>query len=156
MATGDLEAASPLVQQGLELCRAENDKWQISWGLEVLGNVKRLEGDLAEASRLYLESLHLKVSVNDRVGIVYVLEAFAQLAAAYSQFKRATVLWGAAEKLSQAITLYLIPTKSQIYTSSIPAARAHLGKEAFQEAWEEGRSMKTQEAIAYALALSLP
>jgi predicted ATPase/DNA-binding XRE family transcriptional regulator len=152
MANGNLEAAKPLVQQGLELCRAENDPWQIAWGIEILGNLRRMDGNLEEASRLFVESLHLKVSVKDKLGIIYALEAFAQLAAARKQFHRAGVLWGAADQLSQTIQLHLIPVKLEIYTSLIATARAQLGEDMFTSAWKEGQSMKLQEAIDYALA----
>ena len=150
-ANGNLESAKPLLERGLEICRVENDKWQISWGLEALGNVKRLEGDLEQASQFYRESLHLKVSVKDKVGIIYALEAFAQLAATQKQFKRAAVLWGAAERLSQTIKLHLIPTKLEIYNSLIPITRDQLGEDEFNAAWNEGQSMQLEGAIDYAL-----
>jgi non-specific serine/threonine protein kinase len=151
--SGDLEAAESLLQAGLELCRSGNDKWQMALGLEALGNLKRLEGRLAQASELYIESLNLKASVNNKTGIASSLEAFAQLAAAQKQFKRAAILSGAAEQMRQTFTTLLDPSKKELYTSSIPDVRKQLGEAAFETAWAEGRTMKMQEAIDYALAL---
>jgi predicted ATPase/DNA-binding XRE family transcriptional regulator len=147
----NLEAAKPLWEQGLKLCREENDKWQIAWGLEGLGHVERLEGRLERARQFYTESLNLKAGVMDKSGTIYSLEAFAQLAAAQKQFKRAAVLWGAAEQLRQTLNLLLVPSREQLYTSLISDARAQLGEEIFREAWAEGRAMKMQKAIDYAL-----
>ena len=152
MANGDLEAAKPLWNYGLKLCREENDKWQISWGLEGLGHVERLEGRLEQARELYLESLNLKVSVMDRAGIIYSLEAFAQLAAMQNQFERAVVLWGAAAVLRQTLNLLLIPSREELYTSLISAAKAQLGEEHCSAAWRKGQAMNMQQAIDYALA----
>jgi tetratricopeptide (TPR) repeat protein len=152
IANGNVEAAKPFVQHGLDLCRAENDKWQIAWGLEVLGNVERLQGRLAQAKELFTESLQLKVEVMDKAGFIYSLQAFAQLAAAQKHFERAAVLWGAAEKLRQALNLLLDPLKEKLHTSLITTARTQLGEETFAAAWAEGRTMKLQEAIEYALA----
>lgn len=153
VADGDLEVAKALWNRGLKLCRQENDKWQIAWGLEGLGHVERLEGRLERASEYYLESLNLKVSVMDRAGITYSLESFAQLAAAYEQFERAAILWGAADQLRQSLTMLRPPSKERLYTSSVPLARRELGDEAFEAAWTEGKKMTLQEAIDYALTL---
>jgi hypothetical protein len=154
MANGDLEAAKPLWNDGLKLCREENDKWQISWGLEGLGHVERLEGRLEQAREFYLESLNLKVSVMDKSGIIYSLEAFAQLAATQKQFERAAVLWGAAEGLRQIFNLQLPPSREKLYTSLIPEARGQLGEDAFAAAWSKGRMMNMQQAIDFALSSS--
>lgn len=35
-------------EQGLKLCREKNDQWQITWGLEGLGDVEKLEGHFAQ------------------------------------------------------------------------------------------------------------
>jgi non-specific serine/threonine protein kinase len=153
MANGELEAAKPLWNYGLKLCREENDKWQISWGLEGLGHIERLEGRLEQARELYLESLHLKVSVMDRAGIIYSLEALAQLAAMLNQFERAAVLWGMAEGLRQTFKLQLPPSREELYTSLIPEARAQLGEEVFAAVWSQGQSMEMRQAIDYALTI---
>jgi predicted ATPase/transcriptional regulator with XRE-family HTH domain len=154
LTNGNLEAAKPLWKQGLDLCRKENDKFHIAWGLEGLGNVERLEGHLEQAREFYREGLKLKVVVMDKAGIFYSLSAFAQLAAAQKQFKRAAILWSSAEKLGQSLNLLLVPSKEGLYTSLMSAARARLGEEAFDAAWLEGKEMKMHEAIEYALRSS--
>jgi tetratricopeptide (TPR) repeat protein len=151
LTNGNLEAAKPLWQQGLGLCREENDNFHLAWGLEGLGNVERLEEHFEQARQLYAESLNLKVTVMDKIGIGYSLEAFAQLAAAQKQFKRAAILWGAAEHLGQTLNLLLIPSKENVYTSLISETHTKLSNEVFATAWAEGRNMKMQQAIDYAL-----
>lgn len=154
LANGNLEAAKPLLQHGLELCRVENDKWHMAWGLEALGTMMTLEGDLEQASALYIESLNLKVAVMDKTGITYSLEACAQLAAAQKQFRRATVLWGSAEGLRHTLSQLPDPLREKLLTSLIAIARTQLGEEVFAAAWAEGRRMKMQEAIDYALTIT--
>ena len=152
-ANGNLEAAKSFWEQGLDVCRAENDRFHIAWGLEGLGNLERLKGHLEQAMQLYTESLNLKVGIMDKGGIAYSLAVFAQLAAVQNQFEHAARLWGAAEKLRQSLHLLPLTAKEQLYTSWIPAARAQLGEDVFAAAWAEGRAMKMQEAIDYALGL---
>jgi non-specific serine/threonine protein kinase len=153
LAHGNREASKPLWERGVELSRKEGDKFQLAWGLEGLGNVERLEGHFERAREFYRESLKLKVAVMDKTGIFYSLSAFAQLAAAQKQFKRAVILWSSAEKLGQSLNMLLVQSNEGLYTSLISEARAELGEEAFVGAWAEGRKMKMQEAIRYALTL---
>lgn len=153
MSDENLEAARPLWEKGLELCRQEDDKWHIAWGVEGLGHLERFEEHFERARQLYIESLNLKIRVMDKAGITYSIEAFAQLAAAQKQFKRAAVLWGAGEQLHQTLNLLLPPSREQIYTSLISDARTQLGEEAFHAAWAEGKKKKIQEAIEFAITL---
>ena len=154
LTNGNLVAAKPLWKQGLDLSRADHDKFHIAWGLEGLGNIERLEEHFESARELYTESLQLKVSVMDKMGITYAFGSFAQLAAAQKQFRRAAILWGAAEQLGETLNLLLIPSKENLYTSLISDTRAQLGEESFRAAWAEGRAMKMHEALEYVLTLS--
>jgi len=153
-ANGNLAAARSLWEQGLSLAHKENDKWQIGWGLEGLGDVERLEGHLEQAWELYSESLKLRVEVTDKIGLAYALEALAQLAAAQEEFKRGTMLCSAAEKLLQTLNLLLDPARQELHTSLITTARTHLGEDVFIPAWLEGQAMKIQQIIEFALSPS--
>jgi hypothetical protein len=88
----------------------------------------------------------------DKSGIAYSLAAFAQLAAAQKQFKRAATLWGASEKLRQSLRVLPFTSKDQLFTSLMPATRTQLGEDVFVASWADGRRMKLEEAIEYALA----
>ena len=87
----------------------------------------------------------------DKLGIAYSFAAFAQLAAAQRQLERAAILWGAAEHLGQTMNLVLVPSREGPDKAAFTETRAQLGQEAFAAASAEGRTMKMQEAIAYAL-----
>jgi non-specific serine/threonine protein kinase len=152
MQRGDMQAARRYWNQGLNLCRTGNDRWQMGWGLHGLGDLERLEGHLEQALQLYRESLELKVSVRDKLGIIYSLTSFAQLAATQGQFRRAAMLWGAVEKLGETLNFSPLGNSSdQLYTSLIPGTRARLGETAFHSAWAEGRALNMPQAIEYAL-----
>jgi hypothetical protein len=148
----DLEAAEPLLTEGLDWFRQQGDKAHTAWGLEGLGNVARLKGHFTQAAALYKESLNLKVEIRNQWDIAFSLEALAQLAAMQQQFERAAVLWAAAEQLRATMSMSLDPSRRNIYTSLIPSARAQLGAEAFEAAWAGGRALSLEQAIAFALA----
>jgi hypothetical protein len=117
-----------------------------------IAEVAQVEGNTVriQARQLYVESLHLKVSVMDKAGITYGIEAFAQLAASQKQFQHAVVLWGAGEQLHQALNLLLPPSREKIYRSLLLEARSQLREAEFEAAWAEGQAMNMQEAIQYA------
>lgn len=115
--------------------------------------MERLEGHFEQARKLFAESLGLKVIVMDRAGILYSLEAFAQLAADQNQFRRAVMLWAAADHLRQSSNLAARSVREDLYGSPIPTARTQLGEESFHAAWADGWAMKMQQAIDYALTL---
>jgi predicted ATPase/transcriptional regulator with XRE-family HTH domain len=153
MANGNMEAAQTSWEEGLKLRRPENDKFHIAWGLEGLGHLERLKGHFEQAKELYTESLKLKVEVMDKVGILYSFEAFAQLATSQNQFRRAAVLWGAAEGQRKNLHLIVDPLQQASSASPIVTTRSQLSEDVFTAAWAEGRKMKMQEAINYALSL---
>jgi predicted ATPase len=149
---GDLEAARPLSEAGLDWFHQQGDKWHMAWGLEHLGTIARLEGQLERAAALYTESLKLRVEVLDKLGVAISLQGFAQLAAVQQQAERAAVLWSAADQLRQNLELRLMPSHMILYTSLISKVRAQLGDEAFAAAWAKGQGLSLAQAVEYAFA----
>lgn len=107
--------------------------------------------DFASALRFHLESLKFKVDVMDKLGIAFSFEGLAQVAAAEAEPERAAVLWGAANRLRDAMNVPLESSREEIYTSLMPITRAQLGDDVFDKAWRKGETMKLNEAIEYAL-----
>ena len=149
---GNLKTARRLWEQGLKISRDENDKWQIGWGLEGLGDIERLERNFEQAKQLYSESLKLRVEVMDKIGMAFALECLAQLAGAQAEYERATVLCSATELLLQTLNLLLDPARQDLHTTLLATARTKLGEDVFTTARAQGKRMKIQETIEYALA----
>ena len=74
-------------------------------------------------------------------GTVRCLEALAQLAFAEGKYERTARLFGRAEQLREALHSPLTAVDRDDYRG-VPAARSAMGKDAFDRAWTEGRSMK--------------
>ena len=64
---------------------------------------------------------------------------------------RAARLWGAAERLRQAIGCRPAPAARTTYERALAAARAQLGTADFDAAWDSGRGMSLEQAIVGAL-----
>ena len=66
---------------------------------------------------------------------------------------RAARLWGAAEAILEGIEVIAYPhaTDRSFNDEQLASARGSLDRRTWDEAWVEGRSLTTEEAVAYAL-----
>jgi hypothetical protein len=119
--------------------------------LEGLAGIEYLKRDFASALKSHLESLRIKVEVMDKLGIAHSLEGLAQVAAAEEEPERAVTLWAAAKHLRERMGTPTDPSREDLYTSLIPRTREQIGDDLFDAAWQQGETMKLEEAIAYAL-----
>jgi len=102
------------------------------------------------------QGLTLSQTLGDQASIAWCLAGLGSAAALDEEPERAGRLWGAAERLRQAIGCRSAPAARATYERAVAAARAQLGEEAFAAAWAEGRAMSLDQAIAYALDESDP
>jgi ATP/maltotriose-dependent transcriptional regulator MalT len=111
--------------------------------LSLLGKVHFVQGNYTAARALYEESMAFS-------GMVYAgtLEKLADVVAAQGEPMWAAQLWGAAETLRENVGIPILPDMRSDYERSVAAARAQLGKKGFVAAWEEGRAMTPEQALA--------
>jgi tetratricopeptide (TPR) repeat protein len=166
---GDLVTARALYEESLALWRDLGDKWGLALSLTNLGNVACEQGDLSTARALYEKSLAVWREMGAKRGIatclallvgVEVAVAWAAAAAGAEigadregrkrAERRARVL-GAVEALLESMDAILERVARLSYEHAVAAVRAQLGEEAFARAWQEGRAMSMEEAVAYAL-----
>jgi hypothetical protein len=81
------------------------------------------------------------------------LEGVAALGYEMGQIPEAARLWGAAEAIREAINYPRPLPGRRRYEQRVEAARAEIDAEAFEAAWQEGREMPTEEAVASALSV---
>ncbi len=148
---GDYARAFALQTESLVLKREVGDKRGIALSLTNLGDIARLRGDDAGAASLYRESLVLFREIGDKRGLTFCLEGLAEAASKLGEYERAAQLFGAAVALRDAIGAPLPAAERTDYESNLAAARAGLSEEGFTALWQQGRDMKLDAAIAYAL-----
>jgi hypothetical protein len=92
----------------------------------------------------------LTFEVTDRTNAAYCLQGLAAVAGAWSEPGRAARLLGAAEVLLETagIPLYA-QVDRELHQRVAEAEREHFGEQAWTEAWDEGRAMSFEEAVAY-------
>jgi non-specific serine/threonine protein kinase len=150
---GDRARARRLAERSLALGREIGAREAVSVALPTLATIARADGDYELAGELFGEGLLFSAEVGDGTNVAYYLEGLATLAAAEGRPERAVRLWGAAEAILEQIEVIAYPhaTDRSSNDRQLASARASLDERTWEEAWAEGRSMTTEEAVAHAL-----
>lgn len=148
-AEGDLVGARAHFEESLSILRGLASGGVVP-ALNGLGRLARAEGDYRQAEALHREALPLSQMRGDREGVAWALEGLGAAAAGLGGFERAARLYGAAEWLREVIGAVIYPHLRAGHEESVDSMRTAMSAEAFQEAWEAGRSMSLEEAIEYA------
>jgi tetratricopeptide (TPR) repeat protein len=147
----DYGSAKPLFEQALVINRKMGNRAGEANAIWGLGNVVLEQGDYGSAQALYEESLTIRRELADSLGIAYSLGHVAMLSVKEGRSEQAARLGGAAEALREVLGSRLPPNENEEYERNVAAAREALGEEVFAVAWEAGRAMTWEQAVAYAL-----
>jgi predicted ATPase len=147
---GDEQMARSLYEQSLPLLRASKDRGRLGMILINTGdNWLHNYGDEQQAKMLYQQGLHLWQDlqrVDNGLGIVKGLVGMAEVAAAQGQAERAGRLFGVADRLLPAASLYRDDLNRRV-----AEVRAHLDATAFTTGWTAGQAMTQEQAVTDAL-----
>jgi len=149
-AKGDRDAARSLLLESLTPFRETGHSILIH-ALGHLGHLERDAENYAQAGAFYQESLRLRQKQGSALAIVQSLEDFARLAERQGQLERAARLMGAAEVLYVPLGRSLSVGAPAEYKRALAATHAEWDEKAFAAAWEAGRTMTLEQAVAYAL-----
>jgi predicted ATPase/DNA-binding CsgD family transcriptional regulator/DNA-binding XRE family transcriptional regulator len=147
---GERERGRALLEESVTIFRASGDRRYLALELDRSGDLACEAGDSGAARRAYCESLAVAAELGARNQIAYTLEGFAMLAAAQAQPERALRLAGAAAALRDTAGRPRRPAERPRLERALAAARAALGPAA-PGAWQRGRRLTTEQAIAAAL-----
>jgi len=150
-ARGDRVAALTLFEESLALARDIGNRHLVATILDTLNRDDLLQGNLGAAEAHLSETITIFDGLGDRGGVANALEGFALLASAKDASRRAARMWGAAERLRDEVGAPIRLHDQADHNRSVSSARAALGDDAFNEAWREGREMRFEDAMKYAL-----
>jgi non-specific serine/threonine protein kinase len=151
---GDYLAANARLEQSLAIRRERGFRHGIAATLTALGLVAHDKRDYPNAQTLLKEALAIQRELGDRRSISESLEGFAAVAFALTGPEPAARIWGRAERLREEIGAPITPAQRPWYDRQVTAARAALDDDAaFDLAWQEGRQMKSDQAVRYALGI---
>jgi predicted ATPase/class 3 adenylate cyclase len=148
---GDLQRATTLATEALELQRRQQPLWGTSFSLALLGELALARADLPAAGAFYAESIALARALGDTTFLGAGLAAIGTIAADVGEAARAARLLGAAEAMYQVAGAWSFIAARGEHRQAVEATRAALGEEAFAAAWAEGRRLSREQATAEAL-----
>jgi hypothetical protein len=116
--------------------------------LHTLGRVEAKRGEMAAAYSLYQECIALSQEQGEQFIVPLNLEGLAGVLATLGECRSAAHLWGAAEALCEAIASPLPPFDRVDYAQMVATCRTKCGEQAFDSAWQEGRTMTLEQTHA--------
>jgi predicted ATPase/class 3 adenylate cyclase len=146
---GDLPRSRAMAEESLRLHREVGDLFGVTDALHTVGRTALAQKDLATAALSFLEALDNDERVGNRTGMAIVMDNLAGKASAEGQHLRALRLAGASEAIKEAAGGHAPPPLIDL-PDPREAAREALGQAAVVAAWEEGRAMTLDQALAYA------
>jgi predicted ATPase len=124
--------------------------WGLAARLHSFGDAALDRGNLAEAARLYRESLQIGLQLRDDMQTAYCLAGLAAVAARRGMPGPAARLWGGVHGFEQAAGMPLHDAERSRYERVIGEPQ-RASETAAQ--FDEGRAMALDDVVAYALSL---
>lgn len=128
-----------------------SDKHRLNVARSELAHIDRYEGHTEPAERLYFETIVEWQKLGHRAAVANQLECLAFIANARLQNKRAATMLGAAEILRETIKMSMTPVEQEEYNQQVGELRTRLDQKVLEAAWNSGRLMSMDQAIAFAL-----
>jgi predicted ATPase/DNA-binding CsgD family transcriptional regulator len=146
-ARGDLESAQARVTEALAAAREGG--MRVEMPIDADARLARDLGEVERAESLHHEALAAALAGQSILLVPMQLEALAGLAAIAESFHEAARLFGAAEAARDAHGLVRYVVDQRDYKADVERVRKVLA-DGFRAAWEQGRAMSLDEAVAYA------
>jgi serine/threonine-protein kinase PknK len=151
--SGDSAMGLGWLQQALAFAESHGESVYRSYALRAIGITRWRLGEPNHATQALREGIRLSQLVNDPRNGAACLEGLAWLAGDQRNPRRAVVLMAAAERLGHAIgsSAVALPHLTVFHEECERRAREALDTEEFDAARETGRSLRFDDAVAYAL-----
>lgn len=149
----DYASSRAMWEESRKIAQELGDRWAYAWSIMDLGDLAFAQNDYRKARTLHQESLSIRRELGNRPSVADSLERLAGIAFVLEAPLRGARICGAVERLREEIGVPLSPDEQIRYDRSVDCARdAHGNDATFNSAWQGGREMTLEQAIAYALA----
>jgi predicted ATPase/DNA-binding CsgD family transcriptional regulator len=132
-------------------CRERGEPFMLSTHLTSAGMGALMLADHAAAEAALIEALHASLIIDDRPGLVLPMQVLASSAAMAGRAQRAAELLGASEMLRLLIGAQISPFTSPLVEKAQEQAKAVLGEDRYNKAFERGAHLDRDGAVALAL-----
>jgi predicted ATPase/class 3 adenylate cyclase len=149
---GERDRSSALNEESLRRARAAGNTRHIVFSLDLLATIAMREGRTTEALPLVMESLPLSRELRDPGLTADHVRLFASVFAALGKAEVAVRLLAFAMKQYEELGLFLPDYVVKSKERTLDAVRTQLDDDEVERAWDEGRRLTVDEAVALALA----
>jgi predicted ATPase/DNA-binding winged helix-turn-helix (wHTH) protein len=149
--SGDYAAARPFFEEALEICKQTGNRQGVAGSLNNLGASAFGEEDYAAAHSYFAEAVTTLLRLGEKISLSYALDGFAALTVKSGDAGRAAQIAGAAEILRESLGFETEPAERAFREAYLSELRAALDEADFQAAYEKGRKLNLEAAIAAAL-----
>jgi predicted ATPase/class 3 adenylate cyclase len=146
----DLAKARTLLEESLALAERMGDRMAIAVGHHTVAQVARLDGRFEDAAAHYRDALRFGQELGDAASMSEPLQGLAAVAVATGDPERGVRLLGANDAIREQLGGGPPPEWLRL-GDPLAEARRSLGAEAYQRAWESGRELSVDEAVALAM-----
>jgi DNA-binding CsgD family transcriptional regulator len=153
LARGRLADAAAFADEALAIWRARGDAWSVAWAQIRRGRIARAQGDSALAVSLVCDGLAASAQFGDKEIAARGISELAAIAAERGELRLAARLYGSVAALRQAIGAPMAPTERAGHDAAVDTIRHALPGNAFAAAWEAGRTLSLDQAVAEATSL---
>jgi predicted ATPase/DNA-binding CsgD family transcriptional regulator len=132
-------------------CRQRHELYMLSTHLTSAGMGSLMLGEHAAAEAALIEALRASLAIDDRPGLVLRVQTLACSAAMAGRGQRAARLLGASEMLRLEAGALISPLISRLVEQAQDLAKAELGDERYEIAFDDGMRLGREGAVALAL-----
>ena len=153
---GDADGAAAWHEAAFAIWRQMDHPWGIPDALRILADDALARGDVDTARVRYQASLVRRRDLRERLHMSSSFAGMARVALAAGQPVAAARLFGVLGALDAAMGYAPSRELHAAIAADTDATRAALGAAAFDAAWKEGGALSLEQAVAEALAVTVP
>ena len=151
MYDGRLDESATLQEEAASIMRDNEDLFGLTVPLKNLALLATSQRQYERALAYCREALAILRPLNEHWMVAYTLEVVATAKCLNGHYTDATQLLGAAERLRRSAGTAWPKNRMSDYERMLQTLRTSLSEEEFSHAWETGRALSREEAIAAAM-----
>lgn len=147
----EYERALPMAEEAVSWLRENQATARLGPPLHTLGIALWHVGETTRARSTLIEALQVSSSVGWTYGVIPCLEAIGGIDGEAGHGERAAHLFGAAESLREQTHIPLPDNEAALHQRLVADVADMVDADVWARAWDEGRAMGLDDAVAYAL-----
>jgi non-specific serine/threonine protein kinase len=150
---GDVGGARVALRTGLARSEGCGEIYFRGWLLDALAHVEMIDGQIEAAAAAGARALRVESSIGNMFALALTTSLLARVAFRRVELRRAATLFGAADTVWSAVgaTPHVFPAFGTGHDRYLDRTRSALGPARFEAAYAEGRAMRGDRTVRYAL-----